>query len=389
MRILFVCSTEFQLLNALNIKYHMFSDCDADIVLQRPNFKEFVERLKLVNMYGCICYAKPELLGLHQYFRDITNKGISHVSLSKAIINTIIIAIKKIKGLFGGPKKTLDNLLFGYQNIKDIKYDKVFMQSGNEIVRNFYKDLHNIAEMVILDEGVGSYYLDTICHKNTKADSAYVYDPDVVVYGGVDLVKIPALSNANEEFINIANKVFDYKKSHIRIRNKTIFFDEGGEIMPAYLKNAGWLKKIVFSNSIKKHMQSHLEYMKQVYAFKKIASNNEVYIKYHPRTPNDMLQEYDEKIFHEIEQRRIPWELYLCNNDIEHCNFITMSSSSVSLYPLIIGGDNDCILLYKCFGFPISHKCEQFLKKVAIKYNKSCFIIENECELLDKISTFS
>lgn len=386
MRILFVCSTEFQLLNALNIKYYMFPDCVADIVLQRPNFKEFVGRLKSVNMFEHICYAKPELLGIHQYFRDITNKGESEVTLCRALVNTFIGIQKKIQGLIGGPKKNLDNLLYGYETIRNIKYDIVFMQGGNTVVRNFYRDMCDVAEMAILDEGIGSYYIDTICHKKTKADSAYLYDPEVALYAEkkeVKLIKIPALSKVDESFVNIANEVFDYKSNHVCIKNKNIFFDGGGELMPAYLRNAGCVKKFLFSNSIKKHLESYYQYMKQVDLFRKITADKDVYIKYHPRTPKEMLKEYDKRFFHEIEKRNIPWELYACNNNIENCNFITMVSSAVCLYPLVVGGNNRCILLYKYSDFPLPEDCKRFLKLLAGKYNKSCFIIDNERELLD------
>lgn len=388
MRILFVCSTEFQLLNALNIKYHMFSECTADIVLQRPNFKEFVERLKKVNMFGHICYAKNELLGIHQYFRDITNEGHSNVTLGRAIVNTIITIYKRLQGEIVGPKSNLENLLYGYEAIRNIKYDKVFMQGGNVVVRNFYQDMCNTAEMAILDEGIGSYYLDTICHKNTKADSAYLYDPEIALYASkkeLRLIKIPALTKTNESFINIANEVFDYKSKRVCIKNKNIFFDGGGELMPAYLKNAGRVKRFLFANSIKKHLESYHQYMKQVNLFREIAADKRVYIKYHPRTPKKMMQEYDKSFFYEIEQRKLPWELYACNNDIENCNFITMVSSSVCLYPLVVGGNNRCVLLYQYADYPLQENCKAFLKLLATKYNASCFIISNKQDLLDII----
>lgn len=383
MRILFVCSTEFQLLNALNIKYKMFSECPADIVLQRPEYERFYSRLKRINLFTHVCYAKTERIGLHQYFRDITNIGHCEVNILQAIANTLLDFFHCVLGRIHGPRYRLHKLLYGYEYIKKLKYDKVFMQSGNVIVRNFYELLNEKAEMIILDEGVGSYINDTICHGNTRADAAYLYDTNMALYkdGKIDLIKIPCLSECDDKFVSIVNRVFEYKQEKKEYENKFIFFDQGGELMPAYLRNPGFIKRIIFANPIKKHRREYDRYCRQIELFKKIADHKKSYIKFHPRTPGSMLDKYDSDIFISIEPKKIPWEVFACNSHFRDCMFFTLFSSSVCLYPFTIGGDDKCILLCKYVDDNMDEKLRLFIDRLKERYMKNVVVIEGEEQL--------
>jgi len=386
MRLLFVCCTEFQILNALNIKYHMFPECQADIVLQRPSYKKFAERIREIGLFDNVCYAKEEPIGIHQFFRDMTNTGSSDTNIIKAISNTIKETVKKTIGMCCGPKYKLNELLYGYEAIRSIRYDKVFMQNGTDVVRCFYQDLHDTAEMIILDEGVGSYYRDSICNGNEMADGAFLYDPDLALYakkGMLKFTKIPMLSEASKEFVNIANRVFDYTPHKVTLENKIIFFDQGGQLMPAYLKNINWLKKIIFANAIAKHKRRAELYHRQIELFTKMADKKKVYIKYHPRTPKSMLNEYDNNIFEAIEPRLIPWELYACNNDIYNCMFVSFFSSAVCLYPLTIGHGNTGVLLYQYSKYRDDEEVYSFIELMKKKYSGDIVVVNDKAQLND------
>ncbi|MCR5176512.1 MAG: hypothetical protein K6C05_06620 [Anaerovibrio sp.] len=383
MRILFVCSTEFQILNALNIKMHLLPQDKADIVLQRSGFQALANRLKKIGMFENICVAKDWVVDVHEYIRIVRAGGHTKTSFLQAIGNTFFVLYRDLMGKLRGPEYRLGKLLHDYEKIRGVHYDKVLMQSGNAIVSNFYESLHGVAKMAILDEGVGSYYDNTICHGDTKANEAYLYDPEVVVYDkdGIDFVKIPRLSSAGEEFLSIANRIFDFDPQHQVIKGKKVFFDIGGELMPSYMQNAKGLKRMILANSIKKHMEDHNIYMSQIAAFKKIAGTEKVFIKYHPRTPDSMLKEYDESVFQSIEPRKIPWELYACNNDIEDCVFISIASSSVCLSPLTIGDGNKCVLIRKCLDMKISPQMEKLLDNLHQKYS-NCFFLPDSLDSL-------
>lgn len=394
MRILFVCSTEFQILNALNIKTHIFPDSQADIVLQRAEYSGIAARLRSLGIFDNICCARPYLMDLHEYKLSMRETGHCDTSFGGAILNSLVNMWRKMAGGILGPKYHLNNLLDDYKAIRDAHYDKVLMQSGNAIVRNFYADMHGKTEMAILDEGIGSYCDNTICHKNTKADAAYLYDPDIAVYNNDDIafVSIPKLSPNDKPFVNILNKVFDYLPKSNNHENELIFFDQGGELMPSYLQNPNWLVRLLLANSIRKHFEDHESYITQVKTFKKIAADQTVYIKYHPRTPEGMLKEYDATKFKAIEPRKIPWELYAINNNVTGCNLLTISSSSICLYPMTVGGNNKCIVLYKCVGHDMPEKYRKMMDNIAEKY-KDYFVIGNDldevCSECQQKSTYS
>lgn len=384
MRVLFVCSTEYQILNALNIRMHLFPDCKADIILQRAEYGPIGDRLEELGIFENICCAKPYLIDLHEYKLELREKGRCDTSLPVAGLNSMINIWRKAFGFFGGPKYHLNNLLNGYEKIRDNHYDKVLMQSGNAIVRNIYADLHNDTEMAVLDEGIGSYCDSTICHGATKADSVYLYDPEVAVYASdesIKFVKIPKLSPDDTKFVEMANKVFNYVPERKKIEKELLFFDQGGEMMPEYLKNANEFMKIILANSIKKHMETYESYVKQVNSFRDIAGERKVYIKYHPRTPEGMINEFDRNIFHSIEPRKLPWELYAINNSIDSCAMITIFSSSVCLFPMIVGGNNICVLLYRYVDFKISEPYKQLMDNLASKYDKNIIIVNDSDDL--------
>ncbi|MBE6099383.1 MAG: hypothetical protein E7197_04945 [Anaerovibrio sp.] len=384
MRILFVCSTEFQILNALNIKVHLFPDSQADIVLQRAEYSGIAARLRPLGIFDNICCARPYLMDLHEYKLALRDTGHCDTSFGGAILNSLVNMWRKMAGGILGPKYHLNNLLDDYKAIRDNHYDKVFMQSGNAIVRNFYADMHGKTEMAILDEGIGSYCDNTICHKDTKADAVYLYDPDVAIYASdkdIKFVKIPKLSPDDTKFVNIANKVFDYIPSGENINGKLIFFDQGGELMPSYLRNPNWLIKFLLANSIKKHKETYDSYKKQIEAYYDIAAGRTVYIKYHPRTPEEVINEYDKNVFKAIEPRKLPWELYAINNRINKCTIVTITSSAVCLFPMTIGGDNKCVLLYECVGYDLPQKYRDFFARLASKYKDNISVI-NDLDVL-------
>ena len=386
MRILFVCSTEYQILNALNIKLHIFPDLAADIILQRAEYSGIADRLKELNIFENVCCGKEIIFDLHEYKLAWRETGSSPVSLGKATVNTVVKLWRKALGAVLGPKYHLKHLVNGYDNIRDKHYDKVLMQSANAIVCNIYDDLHKDSEMAILDEGTRSYGDNVICREGTKADAVYLYDPEMAIYfedKSINYVKIPQLSAKDEAFVNIVNKVFAYVPQHNYIKNQLIFFDQGGEQMPKYLQNPNWLVKLLLANSIKKHMQPYKEYISQVKAFKYIAANRTVYIKYHPRTPDGMLKEFEGEQFKSIEPRKLPWELYALNNQIDECKLISVCSSSVSLFPMTVGGNNKCVLLHECVDYNMGDKYKLLFEKIAQKYKDEVFIATNIDDVIE------
>lgn len=78
MRALFICLTDYQILNAINIKVHLMKDDDADILI--VNNKEghiaLAERLEKTNIFKNVYLYTEKLPGLHRYLRNVSEKEI-------------------------------------------------------------------------------------------------------------------------------------------------------------------------------------------------------------------------------------------------------------------------------------------------------------------------
>lgn len=77
MKILFICLTEFQLFNALNLKLHVFPLDKADIILQflKKDTVDFYHRIKETGLFENVCYRLPDFLAFMSIL-DVFGRGI-------------------------------------------------------------------------------------------------------------------------------------------------------------------------------------------------------------------------------------------------------------------------------------------------------------------------
>ena len=91
MRALFICLTDYQILNAVNIKVHMLKDSDADILI--VNNKEghiaLAERLEKINIFKNVYLYTEKLSGLHIYLRNISENK-RDITFGEACLNDMI-----------------------------------------------------------------------------------------------------------------------------------------------------------------------------------------------------------------------------------------------------------------------------------------------------------
>ena len=73
MKTLFICLTDYQLLNALNIKIHLLKDKQADILFfdNKEGNRQLAERLRKLAIFDNVYLHQYENInGLHKYFRN-------------------------------------------------------------------------------------------------------------------------------------------------------------------------------------------------------------------------------------------------------------------------------------------------------------------------------
>ncbi|WP_295916107.1 polysialyltransferase family glycosyltransferase [Anaerovibrio lipolyticus] len=347
MRYLFICVTEFQLLSALNIKYHLLENDDVDIII-RNNHKndDIINRIVKTNLFSHVWFFRHEKEGLHQYIRNITYHR-DGVGLFKAFSNSVYMLKNRILEYIYGEEYLLFSNIEGDGAISEFKYDEVFFQSLDPLIRLLLKQVkkHNAAcKWNLLDEGTMSYF--GVEAENYIFDNVYLYEPALSVsYDDNDnFIRIPRIDRKDEKFINLINMVFDWHDIYGKELDKAvIFLDQGYQAMPAYLKNPNLLKKIIFANPYKKHRRLAYLYDAEIYWFKKVISwvGIKKYIKFHPRTWYSMKQEFNDNDIEILPNNAIPWEVICINMYVKNSIFITVNSSSACMYEAVIGRPED------------------------------------------------
>lgn len=391
MRILFVCSTEYQIFNMINMKLRLFKDQKADAVIQCNKNNIFAERLRETGLFEHVCYVNRED-NLHDYvrkFREHKETG----SFLCAVKKSLQYTAAKLSTKFFDAKAMLKHLVYDLEQLPLDQYTLMLAQSNNDTVNYFYDHLSkNNCKVGILEEGIGSYYIKWIGRKNTKADIAYLYCPWIASYyeeADVEFVTVPAADKQSGSFMDIINRVFDFEpETNIRISDSVIFFDQGGERMPIYLKNCSRLVKLLFHNSYKRHLRENDLYMEQIEIFKKIAdkySNIASYIKFHPRTPKEMLLEYNEdnSNIKVMQQYGVPWEVFCCNGRFDNNVYVTVDSSSVLLPLVSIENNvhNRCIFLFELLHLSYSKDIIEMFYRAKKKLPEMVFIPKTFDEL--------
>ncbi|ORU01014.1 hypothetical protein D081_0462 [Anaerovibrio sp. JC8] len=348
MRYLFVCVTEFQLLSALNIKYHLLMHEDADILIRNnhQDDDEIINRIVKTKLFNNVFFFRHKKEGLHQYIRNTTYHR-DGVGFFKAISNDMDMLKNRIMEYIYGDKYVLASNVSGNGEFIKNKYDEVFFITLDPVIKLLLKQIKSInadCKLNLLDEGTMSYFGYRV--EEYIFDSIYLYEPvlSVCYDDNYNFVKIPKIDRTDESFINLINMVFKWRDIYGQeLDRSVIFLDQGYQAMPSYLKNPNIITRTIFANTYRKHFKLAAMYEAEKDWFKKIISwvNIEKYMKFHPRTWYSMKHEFDDNNINILPNNAIPWEVICSNLHVKNSIFITINSSSACMYEAVIGRPED------------------------------------------------
>lgn len=351
-KLLFLCTTEFQLMTALNIKAHLLPERAADIIIDNYHGEEeaLAARVREVGLFEHVMYVRTQVEEgtLHKYLRDVT-EGRREISLMEAVRNTLSFLRMRIGQTLRGDTAYLETMVSGFGQFDPMAYEMLFSFGWRPVVKRlipYFRTINPACKMAKLDEGTGTYQKPEFDDVLTEYDCLYVYAPELLQYKAASVHQIPKLSPSDTAFIEQLNHVFQYHgpKNEI-IKNKVIFFDDGvAADMPAYLRKMPAFLKVVLSNSYKKHVKEREDFLKQLDWTRRIlqrVSGRNILIKFHPRESQDVrrmiVQEWQGKVTM-IPDEKVPWELIMLNNKFEQDVFLTeMSSAAVMLNEYVDG----------------------------------------------------
>lgn len=387
MKMLFLCSTEFQLLTALNIRYHMHPDDDADIIVNNYHGeeKELADRIRKTGLFHHVFAVRSyiEEKTLHRYFRCIIDDE-PGISFLDAVVNSLkFIKTKLMTALFGA-KQYINNMVDDSSQLRMEEYEAFFAYGSKKVachVLDYILKYNLNCRINLIDEGTAAYCVPELGRFSMPSvmeiiDSCYLYDPDVVVYEK-EICKIPSLKKTDIRFVQLLNEVFQFKKDDVEdYRNALIFFDQNvANKVPNYLQRDSWIIRFLFRNAYRRHLKEEKEFYEQLDAMNIALDANvsrDIWVKLHPRSSNDIIAELESRHIKIVRRYDLPWELIELNCPTGNNIMVTSYSSSVCSYNAVLEGKLDdarCIMMYLLSNTEFASALKRYYIKVQKKYD--------------------
>lgn len=402
MKNLYLCLTDFQILNALNLQLSKFKNKKADLffITNKEGNEQLAERLAGTGIFEKIyLFNNSRIQGLHQYVRS-TVEGKTNKGFAAALVTSVNEAVYKLRSKFSGEAYRINAKIVLGGKMDFAAYDEVFCLDKRSLVvdcvTQILKETGGKCKINLLDEGTSTYWR-SILKTNFPVSDIYLYAPELANYyteGWKDRIyKIPQIDYSDEKFRAVINKVFDFKddgnypyddKGSLLLKDKIIFFDQNWDPMPEYFKHLNKFMMLLLHNPYKKHKKESAFYERKMQMFRITADNsdgNDVMVKLHPRSPLSFVADYKKSKCTMAPNLKIPWEVFMDNCRFNNNIWVTLSSTALCTYKMIFADSREdipMIFLYKIVydGNKSYQEDDQFFRSFQKKYPQSVFIPE-------------
>lgn len=145
MKKLFICLTDFQILNALNLQVNNENNEDADIffVTNKQGNEELAARLQATKIFKNVyLFNNSKISGLHRYFRNLTEKKYKNSFISAFTESAREVFYKICSKIYGLEYKVNKKVIFG-KEIDFSIYDRLLPFTFLQSVKMQKKTLFN------------------------------------------------------------------------------------------------------------------------------------------------------------------------------------------------------------------------------------------------------
>lgn len=402
MKNLYLCLTDFQILNALNLQLSKFKNKKADLffITNKEGNEQLAERLAATGIFEKIyLFDNSRIQGLHQYVRS-TVEGKTNKGFAAALVTSVNEAVYKLRSKFSGEAYRINAKIVLGGKMDFAAYDEVFCLDKRSLVvdcvTQILKETGGKCKINLLDEGTSTYWR-SILKTNFPISDIYLYAPELANYYAEGwqerIYKIPQIDYGDGKFRSVINKVFDFKydgnypydeKGSLLLKDKIIFFDQNWDPMPEYFKHLNKFMMLLLHNPYKKHKKESAFYERKMQMFRITADNsggNDVIVKLHPRSPLSFVADYQKSKCTMAPNLKIPWEVFMDNCRFNNNIWVTVSSTALCTYKMIFADSREdipMIFLYKIVydGNKSYQEDDQFFRSFQKKYSQSVFIPE-------------
>ena len=357
--LLFICETKAQVFNAVNIKFNLFTDTNADIYLCDNGVNNLSYLREGLEQCGVFDNTEVYMTGHHtdQSIKGKLYKAINNIKFYKQLEEGLPKLNRRYDIIFiAGPSSSVNSVYyFLKRKIPDLKL-YLFEEGIHEyyMLASKSKCFRKIYSLLVY----GRYYIDDV-------EELYVYEPSLVrnKRDDIKVKSIPQVSFKNSVLKDMFNKIFKYNLS---IENNSddkciLFIDQA---FPNEKENI--CQKNILRNIIDK------------------VGHANVLVKMHPHSSDNKYSDLKVKCIG-AEQTM---EMIELNAMLKNLSLVTICSSSAFNYKLIFNVNMKIILLYKIFeGQTIDEQMYCFMEDFTKKYNDIDIRIPCDIEeLLEHIS---
>lgn len=312
---LFVCSSVYQLLNALNLRVNVYGGDAADIVVTDicPDHEGIAARLRESGLFDTVYAVKSKFIFRQQY---------KHTRLAVNLYRFDPRSLLKKAGPI--PQKAYARYLTaGFDDYISMLY--IVLQRKNRHI-----------EHIRFEDGGMSYVKDHACVNPVERRMErlfgirplggilapmYLYEPELYSAGdGRRVIAMPKLSKDDRGFIDTVNRVFGVSSAE-RVKQKAVFFE------------ASYYADGLQTND------------RELVALCAEALGDDLMIKLHPRNGVNRFEDAGIAIM----QSDMPWELYCLNCDVSDKILVSVTSNAAISPQLFLAHPPRTVLLYKLF----------------------------------------
>jgi len=336
MKKLFICSTVYQLIVAIQIRITIFKKKEVDVIVTNEihEAQQLCQRLNSLRIFDNVFCIEGKNTSLDSG-KSIYLKNMYIKKLQKSIIG------KKVEILEKG------------------RYNEIFFANigGLNLRLATFLSSHNIqAKMNLYEEGISSYsrifgdiferlympgrgiiksYLTYGVLK--KVTSFYYFEPQVMVWECKgEIVKIPPISSDIQNLKKILNYIFCYEQLRDSYSEKVIFFEESYIADGDYVDDMGIIKML-----------------------ETIYQKEDIFVKTHPRNSTNRFQNEGYKT---NKDSIMPWEVIALNLDMRDKILVSISSTALVNSFLLLNTDAKLIFAYQ----QVVNKNERLRKTIEV-----------------------
>ena len=349
-RDLFLCNSVYQLLNALNLRMHVFKDDAADIIITDifPDHIAAAERLKKSGLFDTVYCEDAKFIFRQQYKHTRGYVNLIRVAPSALLRKAGPVPRKKYQRFLTAGFDDYISLLYIVLQRKNRHIEHLRFEDGGS---SYVKD-----HAVVNDVERRMKRLFGIRPIGEILAPMYLYEPALYcMRDGREVRQLPKLSKDDKVFIDTVSAVFGCAESE-KLERRAVFFEAS-----------------YYADGLETNDRELVGLCKRILG-------DELEIKLHPRNGVNRFEGEGVAVF----GSDMPWELYCLSNDVSGKTLISVTSNAAISPQLFLEKPPRTVLLYKLFrGRDVLLEVEEYrtyLKKLLAKCPRIS-VPEDEAEL--------